>query len=112
MPQNKVNSPVFVYKDSHQSLKHQYASLIRLNMVIICIQYIQQDLVFNNNIQFLLSLNDKAIRNIMNKYKITIICLFLSHLHLKMSISIITDGKGPRTVSYSICPNFDSLWLA
>ena len=20
--------------------------------------------------------------------------------------------KGPRTVSYSICPNFDSLWLA
>ena len=21
------------------------------------------------------------------------------------------DGKGPRTVSYSICPNFDSLWL-
>ena len=21
-------------------------------------------------------------------------------------------NKGPRTVSYSICPNFDSLWLA
>ena len=20
-------------------------------------------------------------------------------------------GEGPRTVSYSICPNFDSLWL-
>ena len=20
-------------------------------------------------------------------------------------------SKGPRTVSYSICPNFDSLWL-
>ena len=24
MPQNKVNSPVFVYNDSHLSLKHQY----------------------------------------------------------------------------------------
>ena len=52
-------------------------------MVIICIQYIQQDLVFNNNIQFLLSLNDKAIRNIMNKYKITIICLFFITPSLK-----------------------------
>ena len=28
MPQNKVNTPVFVYNDSHQSLNHQYQGII------------------------------------------------------------------------------------
>ena len=26
MPKNKVNSPVFVYNDSHVSLNHQYTA--------------------------------------------------------------------------------------
>ena len=48
--------------------------------------------------------------------KLVSISLFV-HKILKKLISYVNQGpllccKGPRTVSYSICPNFDSLWLA
>ena len=32
MPQNKVNWPVFVYNDSHLSLKQQYIMMVRIRL--------------------------------------------------------------------------------
>ena len=32
MPKNKVNSPVFVYNDSHLSLKHQYLLFVLVEL--------------------------------------------------------------------------------
>ena len=33
-------------------------------------------------------------------------------LPIILSLFLNEFNKGPRTVFYSICPNFDSLWLA
>ena len=40
-------------------------------------------------------------------------CRLSHNIHVISNIFITFDylSKGPRTVSYSICPNFDSLWL-
>ena len=40
-----------------------------------------------------------------------VIVVFPDHTHL-LFLQFEKNTKGPRTVSYSICPNFDSLWLA
>ena len=37
--------------------------------------------------------------------------IHINFIAKKISSNLWLLSKGPRTVSYSICPNFDSLWL-
>ena len=54
MPKDKVNSPVFVYNDSHKSLKHQYLKpgwWILTEFASICLGHDKKLIRLNNHDQ-------------------------------------------------------------